>query len=538
MKIYKLGKITDSHKKFTQPDESQAVKRLKIILPEGAQRSNTGTNSVSISPDGKTIVYTGKAGNSTMLFKRPLDTYTVEASPGTEGAVNPFFSPDGKWIGFFSEGILRKVLNSGGKINNLCNLSEYGNAIWLPNDSIVIGGIPGEGLKIVSASGGSPSNLTTVDFDKGEWKHNEPSYIYGTSKILYVVESGSQANLSINIFNYKSGEGKVLILNASAPKYIRSGHLLHESEGSVYANSFDVEMEIIHEPSILLIEGKSSASGSTRVQYQISDDGTLVYSADQNLFWQGELVLLDMHGNSEPISSIHKSYFGPKFSPDGKNIAFWIGGDDNPHVWIYNFERESLTRFTTVGQNFWPIWTPDGKSIYFPSLRPGSQNLGVFGKSFNRAESPKKLIKSGKVGQPKAFTKDGKILLYHLFHQSEENENRFGIHLYNMESGESKAFLDGNHNERKPDFSPNDKWVVYESDETGILEIFVTNFPDKSKKIQISTSGGYEPQWSHKGDRIFYRHNDNFYVVHVNMLQEISFSKPDILFSGSYLYSP
>ncbi|MDH3652244.1 MAG: hypothetical protein OEQ53_21325 [Saprospiraceae bacterium] len=97
-------------------------------------------------------------------------------------------------------------------------------------------------------------------------------------------------------------------------------------------------------------------------------------------------------------------------------------------------------------------------------------------------------------------------------------------------------FLESNFSERKPDFSPDDKWVVYESDETGTLEIYVTNFPDKSEKIQISTSGGYEPQWSHKGDRIFYRHNDDFYVVQLNRKDEISFSKPAILFNGKYRY--
>lgn len=513
---------------FTQSNDQDEVRHLSILLPDDIPRSNVGFNSFAISPDGSRIVYTAKVGGSTMLYNRPLNESAVEGIPGTEGAENPFFSPTGQYIGFFSDGMLRKVFHSGGKVTDLYNVSEYGSAIWLPNDSIVIGGIPGEGLKIISANGGLAYNLTTTKIEHGEWKHNAPSHIIGTDKILYVVESGSRLNISINLINSKTKEEKVLIPDAGAPKYIRSGHLLHVTDGAIYANVFDVEKDIISESSILLIEGNESTTGNERIQYQVSDEGDFVYSIDQGQNWQGELVLVDMEGKTIPVMSIHRKYIGPKFSPDGSNLAFWIAENDDAQVWIYNFPRESLTKFTSVGQNFWPIWTPDGKSIYFPSFRTGS-SLNTFGKSLKAMETLELLLKNS---QPKAFTKDGNLLLYHQLGK----ENDRDISIYNMKNRESEPFLDSNFDEGKPDFSPDDKWVIYESNESGIFEVYVTDFPNKSIKKQISSLGGYEPIWSHKGDRIIYRNKDDFYVVNVERKDEISFSKPEILFSGKYQY--
>ncbi|MDH3652097.1 MAG: hypothetical protein OEQ53_20590, partial [Saprospiraceae bacterium] len=291
---------------FSYPKDQDVVRHLNILLPDEAPRSNSGVNSFAISPDGNTLVYIARVGVSTMLYKRPINGYGVEEIPGTVGAENPFFSPDGQYIGFFSDGMLRKVLNRGGKVTDLYNLSEYGSAVWLPNDSIVIGGIAGEGLKIVSANGGPALNLTTVKIENGEWKHNEPSYINDADKILYVVESASPSNISINLFNYKTKEEKVLMLDAGAPKYIPSGHLLHETEGAVYANSFDIEKDIISESSILVIEGDNSTPGEARIQYQISNQGILVYSSDQDPNWKGELVLVDMEGNSKQVTRINR----------------------------------------------------------------------------------------------------------------------------------------------------------------------------------------------------------------------------------------
>ena len=517
---------------FAQPKDQDVVRYLSILLPDDTPRSNVGFNSFAISPDGTTIVYTARVGVSTMLYKRLIDEYAVEGIPGTEGAQNPFFSPDGQNIGFFSDGMLRKVLHSGGKVADLYNVPEYGSAIWLPNDSIVIGGVAGEGLKIISANGGPALNLTTTEIKHGEWKHNAPSYIKGTDKILYVVESAGPSNISINLLNYKTKEEKVLILDAGAPKYLPSGHLLYESEGAVYANSFDIEKDFISESSILIIKGDNSTTGDAKIQYQISDNGIVVYSNDQYPNWNGELVLVDMEGNSKPVMSTHRKYFGPKFSPDGSYLAFWIGVNDDPQVWIYNFARESLTKFTSKGHNFWPVWTPDGKSIYFPSGKSEGPSVSIAGKLFKGTESSEILIKGLNPMQPKAFTRDGNILLYHQV----ESATGFDIHMYDMEKGESKPFLTGSFEERKPYLSPTDKWVLYESNESGILEVYVTDFPNKTLKKQISSLGGYEPIWSHKGDRIFYRHNDNFYVVQVDRNNEISFGKPEILFSGKYRY--
>jgi serine/threonine-protein kinase len=512
--------------------ETDSINHFTINLSEKEASTNRSYNSLAISPDGSVLVYTGKKNNTTILYKRYLDSFEIIEISGTEEAYCPFFSPDGKWIGFYANNQLHKTTINGGKIYNLGSLSELRYATWLPNDSIVLGGISGEGLKIMSALGGIPENLTNIDFNKQEWYHNEPTPIPGTDKLLYTVQAVSE-DISINSLNYRTGEEKVIIKNARNPKYIPTGHIMYEYEGSLYVNAYDAQNDIISESSFLIIESKASEL-ERGIQYDLSNDGIFIYyNIPQERF--GELVWIDMKGNINPVIRGLDSYIGPKISPDGKYIAFWRSHLNNDQVWIYDIDRESMFNLTTEGQNFWPIWDPDGKSLYFPSLGQGRTNLNIYMKSFDKAEPSKQLIGGNVTIQPKAWSSDGEHLLYH---QREESERGFGIYLYNKSSKKTEPFLDDNCNEGKPDFSPDNKWVVYESDKSGYYEVYVTDFPDKTKNYQISVMGGYEPLWSYKGNRIFYRKDDSFYIVNVELMAEITFGKPKKLFTGNFLHIP
>jgi len=512
------------------------VRHLALNFPEDAPVDKpiyiSTYNSIAISPDGEVIVYVGRVNNTTYLYRRPLNANEYEKIAGAENVNNPFFSPDGKWIGYYSKNALQKIPLTGGQPSILCYLKENASCVWLPNDSIIIGGNQMEGLKIIHSSGGKERTLTQLNFENEELMHSYPDYIPGTNKVLYTRMSVA-GYISVNVLDLNTGEDKMLIKNASNPKYFHQGYLLYEYQGSLFANTYNPKQNILDEESLLIIENTKTNGDYNSMQYSIAEDGSLIY-LNYQMILSGEVVSVDMKGKVQVLLKEDNFWItGPKYSPDGRNLAFWMVKDGSSQVWIYNLFREQLSRFTSEGTNAWPIWMPDGSRIAFPSIRGSSQDLNIYIKYFGTTASSQPLIVGDRTMQPKAWSSDGKILLYH---QQEESAKGWGVYMLDMENMESTPFLNGNYDERKPDFSPDDRWVVYESSETGVLEVYVTDFPDKSIKHQVSISGGYEPLWSHAGDRIFYRKGNDFFVVLVTLEPEFSFSKPEILFSGNFRY--
>ena len=339
------------------------------------------------------------------------------------------------------------------------------------------------------------------------------------------------------MLDLRTGEDKELVKGASKPFYHNGGYLLYSYEGSLFSCQYDPDKNILINEPVAIIDNTQKDTGLHYIQYSISKEGTLVYMDYEAPLGGDELVEVDMEGIITPIGIEVEEVFwvaGPKYSPDGGHLAYWKVKEEGAHVWVYDFKRGQHSRFTTTGTNAWPIWTPDGSRIAFPSIRGSSLDLNMYIKSFVSNTPSESILISNITQQPKAFNSDGSILLYH---QQEENEKGWGVYMLNMESGKSSPFLNGNYDERIPDFSPDDKWVVYESDETGIFEIFVTDFPKREIKYQVSLDGGNEPMWSHSGDQIIYRKANDFYEVRVKVEKgKISFDRPQLFFSGSYSY--
>ena len=493
---------------------------------------NSSKNTFTVSSDGELLIYVGRTDNSSFLYRRSLNSKTYELIPGTEDAESPFMSPNNKWIGFYARNAIRKIPVIGGRSTIICYSKESPNCTWLANDSIIFGGNQMEGLKIVHSSGGSIRAITELKLENEELGHYQPFVIPGTDKVLYAIATVADY-LSINVLDLKTGKDDVLIRGASNPRYSPEGYLLYDYQGSLYANSFNPDKNLVGNNPILIINNTMTNDITHSIQYSISSAGTLYYMVYQGIL-KGELVQIDMNGKLDPILVEDDFWIaGPKYAPDGKNLAFWMAKEDKTHVWIYNFSREQLSRLTSAGTNAWPIWTPDGKKIVFPSIRGNSPDLNIYIKTFGSNMPSQLLLESDDTQQPKAWSSDGSILLYH---QQEEKGKGWGIYMLNMSNMQSEPFLDGDSDERLPDFSPDDKWVVYESRETGVLEVYVTDFPERSIKYQVSPSGGHEPLWSHNGDQIFYRKGGDFYVVQVAMEPDITFGEPQLIFSGNYRY--
>jgi serine/threonine-protein kinase len=514
----------------SEKESSNKIEKFDIVLPAKAPIvCKQGILPVAISPDGTLIVYQAFTNNKMFLYKRYLDQYEAIPIPGTEGGQYPFFSPDGDWIGYHCNGLLKKVLIEGGIPINICEAPGYSSGTWLP-DNTIITTIVGEGLVRVSAAGGNYSTITHIDLESGEWIHDHPFCLPDGKTILFSVRNGAGNLLYIKSFNLDNHEEKVILQEAMHPMYISSGYLTYIKNGHLMATSFDPKNLNAKEPEIFLIKNIAYLNPSI----SLAENGTLVYVPEQALL--DELVWVDMNGVTQTIISDNDRFYGPRISPDGNNIAMWIASISEGEVYIYDIHRESLDKLTNSGQNFWPVWTPDGRHIAFPTFRGDGILANMYWKAIDKSTPAEPLLKikydedmKNYAFQPQMWTSDGRKLLFVTLGEDVD------IMMMDMENdSQFTAFIATEFDERHPRLSPDNKWIAYQSTESGRYEIYVIRFPEKGARWQISTNGGTEPIWSPDGNKIYYRHNDHIMVVDISTDVGFRAGKPEVQFSGKF----
>jgi serine/threonine-protein kinase len=516
------------------PSEDLPSIRLTVPTQPLAQPSavtETRGNTIVISPDGTKVVYAIESEKTAQLYLREIDQFDSTPISGTENAYSPFFSPDGQWVGFFSEGKLKKVLLSGGQPVVLCSTPATIGGTWGPDDKIVFG-VAGEGLKQVSASGGVPEAITKVDFENGEWSHCVSEILPGGKKILYTIYDGSAFALHIVMLDLETKEKQILIEGAAHAYYAPTGHLIYSQEGTLMAAPFDVARLRLTGPSISVLDGIMVRIFRGTLS-SFSQNGTLIYIRGSEQTEENMLVWVDRQGKSQPVTESQRLYLGPRISPDGKKLAMWIRDEKGGQVWIYDISRGTLSRLTSEGQNFWPIWTPDGKKVTFPSMRTGSEGIGIFMKPVDRSLPGKQLTQASSSQQPLSWSPDGKSLV---FHQSIHPITGWDIWMLTLgDDSTPSPILNSESNERLPALSPDGRWLAYASDESGRPEVYITTFPSPSGRWQISTQGGSEPAWARDGKELFYRNADKMMAVDIVTDPDFIPGKPQLMFEGSYI---
>jgi Tol biopolymer transport system component len=251
-----------------------------------------------------------------------------------------------------------------------------------------------------------------------------------------------------------------------------------------------------------------------------------------------ELVWINLKGESETILRKNTQLWGPRISPDGKKIAMWYSDDTRGHVFVYDLDRDFFDKLTREGDNFWPVWTPDGNKIAFPSIRGGTL-VDIFWKATDKSTPAESLLEN-KINegmmentyQPQDWSTDSRYLL---FVTSRGLDIGWDIMIMDMENNRKiSEFIATEHSERHPRLSPDNNWLAYQSNESGRLEIYVTRFPQKGAKWQISNDGGEEPIWSPDGRKLYYRFRENLYAVEISTEPDFTASKPEILFKGKF----
>ena len=510
------------------------VSRFTITLPPGQQLGGLDAGpAVALSPDGIHLAYVARQGGTQQLYLRAMDSLEAKASPGTEGAVSPFFSPDGQWLGFIAGGKAKKVSVSGGAAITLTlsNAVNLVGASWGSQGTIAFSPALGTALQQVSDAGGTLQSLTRLE--KGEITHRWPDFLPGGKAMLFAASTngGNWTNAQVAIQSIGAGERRNLV-QGTQPRYAPSGHLVYAQGGNLMAVLFDPQRLTITGAAVPVVEGVLQSTTTGAAQYSVSATGSLVYVSGGVQSTQRRLVWVDRKGVEQPLPAPPHAYRYPRFSPDGQRVAVTIEESEN-NIWLYDLARDTLTRLTFQGsRDLMGAWTPDGKRIAFNSNREGPQN--VFWQLADGSGGVERLTTSEYVNTPNSWSPDGQLLAFI------ENNPTTGYDIWVLRISDRKAqpFLRTPFNETAPRFSPDGRWLAYTSDESGRYEVYVQPYPGPGGKWQISTEGGIEPVWDPNGRELFYRSSDKMMAVDIATQPGFTAGKPKVLFEGPYVPTP
>ncbi|HKV03999.1 MAG TPA: protein kinase [Candidatus Acidoferrales bacterium] len=511
----------------------QPVTRTVINLPPGQQLAGMDSGpAVALSPDGTHLAYVARQGGTQQIYLRAMDNLESKPIPGTEGAVDPFFSPDAQWIGFFAGGQLKKASVTGGGAETIINAAYPGGANWDTRGVIAFTPAPNSALLQVQDEGGAPQPLTFLQ--KGEAAQRWPEFLPGGKTVLFAVgaTAANWSNTLVGMQSVGTGERRNLIQGGTHPRYSSSGHLVYAQGGNLMAVPFDVRRLEVTGAAVQVVEGVLESELSGAAQYSISPTGSLVYVPGGVQSIQSRLVWVSLNGAEQVLAAPAHIYLAPRLSPDGRRVAVGIT-EPNTQVWMYDLSRDTLTRFTFDGNlNVDPVWTPDAKRAAFSSNKGGAVN--IYWQLADGSGGLERLTTSDNAQIPFSWSPDGQLLAFIEANPTTGND----IWVLSMGDRKAQPFLRTRFNESVPQFSPNGRWMAYISDESGRFEIYVQPYPGPGGKWQISTDGGTEPMWNPNGRELFYRSGNKMMAVDITSEPIFAAGKPRMLFEGQYEPTP
>ncbi len=523
--------------------------RFAIVPPAPRVLHIQGTDrDIAISPDGGHIVYRAGTGpdGQTQLVVRSLNDLDARPLAGITGVREPFMSPDGRWIGFFTAAELRKVSITGGPPITICRtVAAPRGASWGPDDTIVFSiADPRSGLLSVPAGGGEPKVLTTADPNKGEAGHFFPFVLPGGRAVLFTIAAGAVVvaggeNAQVAVLDLKTGQRKTIIRGGADAVYVDpstsarqsasagsgpAGYLVYAAAGTLRAVQFDLtRLEVMSDPVPIVEQVMTAATGEAN--YALSRQGTLVYvpggAAAAPTAQPRSLVWVNRQGREEPIKAPPRPYAIARLSPDGTRVALDIRDQTND-IWTWDLGRQTLTALNLdPAVDMSPLWTPDGRRIIWTSTRGGG-NPNLYSQASDGTGVPVRLTTNVSAQFPTSMSPDGTHLA--IFGPPASGALPFTGAVQGMATPGAGAALDVSvvtlqgsstpgikpliqsvAGKSNAEISPDGRWIAYQSDESGQIQIYVRPFPKvDSGRSQISPAGGTRPAWARNGRELFY----------------------------------
>jgi serine/threonine-protein kinase len=505
------------------------VLRSILPLPDGEPlvRDPPGP-SVAISPDGRYVAYAVNE-DSRRLYIRRLESLEARPIEESEGATSPFFSPDSGWVGFVKDRVLLRAAVTGGAPLRVSDIGNAPRGVNWSGDGLVFSGEVG--LFRVPASGGEPETLTVLDRDRREKTHRFPHVLPGGDAVLFTLATStteSWDDASIAVGSMKTGEYRIVLEGGTQARYSRTGHLVYARGGSLHAAAFDLgKLEVTGQP-VPVLNGVMTTPEGGESEFALSENGSLVYAPGLSGTQNRRVVWVDRQGRVGPLIETPRPFTALRLSPDARYLAFQVSACIES-IWLYEIERGTLTRWTSEWDNATPLWAPSGREIAFTSARASAWNL--YKRAVDGGGEAKLLATSDFMKLPTSWSPDGAVLAF------DEYAVQTGTDIWMLSlSGDRKAepFLNGRANEMWPAFSPNGRWIAYQSDETGEFEIYIRRFPGGGGMRQVSTGGGAYPVWNPNGKELFYRSGDKMMAVAVETEGDLVLGRPTVLFERPY----
>jgi Tol biopolymer transport system component/predicted Ser/Thr protein kinase len=484
----------------TRSATPHAAMRLSVELDSDVPLAKDGFQTVlAIAPDDRRLVFTTRGADGvTKLAMRILDQGRSTVLSGTEDAEGPFFSPDGEWIGFFADGKLKKISVRGGTPVSLGDAPGSRGASW-GEDGNIIAVLSLGTLSRIPAAGGRFTPVAEASHPNGAARW--PQVLPGGQAVLFNSYRPGEdpENARIEILSFATGTRKT-VARGYFPRYLRSGHLIFVRQNTLFAAPFDLgRLELRGTPQPMLDEISGGTKSGAR-HLDVSNSGTLVYLSGTERIHE-VIAWLDGDGKVEPLRPEAGEYYQPRFSPDGKHLAFATATAHGMEIWVQDLDRGTASPRTFLpGRSWWPLWMPQGDRILFTS---DNENRGrLYSVRADGSGQAKPLPETTAREVPRSISPDGKRLAF-------DTESEIWIAPIEGDAehprlGAGTKFLDAATPIPEAQFSPDGRWIAYVSAELGSSDVFVQPYPGTGGRWQISNGSGRFPIWSQNGHELFF----------------------------------
>ena len=502
---------------FREAAQETRTYRASLLPQEKMTFVSTGGGHLAISPDGASLAFVARdSAGKTSLWIRPLDALLGQPLHGTDGAEYPFWSPDSRFIGFFAGGKLKKIEVSGGPPQTICDVVWGRGGTWNRDGVIVFSSSAWTPLYRVPAAGGLPTAVTKFDTSRHEGSHRWPHFLPDGKHFFFLsrtVGTAAEEADAIYLASLDSTETSKLIIHASSNMAYAAGYLLFIREQSLMAQPFDATHLQLTGDAVPIVGQIKYDASFNKAFFSASNNSMLVYQTGVASSIR-QLVWFDRSG--ERLGSAGKAgeYLDIRLSPDGGRVAVALFDRQtrNYDLWIYELVRDVWTRFTfDPARHRCPIWSPDGTRIVFTSDR--MKHFDIYQKISSGMGSEEILLESNIDKVPTDWSSDGKFLAFLTFGDPRTKVDSWILPLTPGKTEGTRPptpFLQTEFNEGGGGtFSPDGRWIAYQSDENGKDQVYARPFPGPGGKWLISTSGGTRPHWRRDGKEIFYLSEDN-----------------------------
>jgi eukaryotic-like serine/threonine-protein kinase len=519
-----------------KPRSAPAVVRSTVLPPEKAAFTFVGQGGgpVAVSPDGRQLAFVAaEPGGRRQLWIRPLELLLARSLPATDGAAYPFWSPDGRSVGFFADGKLKRIDVGGGPPLSICDAPDPRGGSWNRDGVILFEPQFREPIHRVSATGGTPVPVTGFDASRRETTHRWPFFLPDGRRFLFFSGSHStsaDSELDAIFVGSLDGEKPKLLVDARSNAAYAAGRLLFVRHKTLLAQRFDPKSLRLAGDAFPIAENVQDDPGFFNAVFSVSQQGTLAYQEAGGTIGLSEVTWVDRTGKKIDVLDDPADFYDPRISPDGRRVAVVVG--DPGDIWIYDVVRHTRTRMTFAGgSDNAPTWSPDGTRVAFSSQRSGNGDL--YARAAAGTGSDELLASSKTFKVANSWSPDGRYLAFAA--SAGAPGSKADLWLLSLSNRKASPLVRTESDEVAGAFSPDGRWLAYASDESGRFEIYVMKpLPEPEGKWQVSTAGGVEPRWRRDGKELFYVGPDGrVMAVEVGTGADFEVGKPQALFGTS-----